>query len=101
MRMRKIGVLFVVLLGVAIGLRAQNVQLHYDFGHSISAIEFSLDDGQNWTRYETPGTNDYQNLTWTFDWEPKEPGEYTLLVRSVNDSGDHSPENAYVHIHVD
>ena len=35
MRMRKIGVLFVVLLGVAIGLRAQNVQLHYDFGHSI------------------------------------------------------------------
>ena len=60
----------------------------YDFGHSISAIEFSLDDGQNWTRYETPGTNDYQNLTWTFDWEPK-------------DSGDHSPENAYVHIHVD
>ena len=73
----------------------------YDFGHSISAIEFSLDDGQNWTRYETPGTNDYQNLPWTFDWEPKEPGEYTRLVRSVNDSGDHSPENAYVHIHVD
>ena len=69
----------------------------YDFGHSIAAIEFSLDDGQNWTRYDTPNTNDYQNLTWTFDWTP----EYTLLVRSVNDSGDHSPEAAYVHIHVD
>ena len=72
----------------------------YDFGHSIAAVEFSLDDGAHWTRYETPGTNDYQNLTWTFDWVPEQPGEYTLLVRSVNDRGDTSPESAYVHIHV-
>ena len=33
--MRKIGYLFVCLLFVAIGAWAQNVQLHYDFGHSI------------------------------------------------------------------
>ncbi len=72
----------------------------YDFGHAISAIQFSLDDGENWTTYETPGTNDFQNLTWTFDWVPEQPGEYTLLVRSVNDRGDASPEAAYVHIHV-
>lgn len=72
----------------------------YDFGHAISAIQFSLDDGQNWTTYETPDTNDYQNLTWTFDWTPEQVGEYTLLVRSVNDRGDASPEAAYVHIHV-
>ena len=72
----------------------------YDFGHSISAIQFSLDDGRNWTTYDTPGTNDYQNLTWSFEWAPPQPGDYTLLVRSVNDRGDSSPESAYVHIHV-
>ena len=72
----------------------------YDFGHSISAIQFSLDDGQNWTTYDTPGTNDYKNLTWSFEWAPPQPGDYTLLVRSVNDRGETSPESAYVHIHV-
>ena len=72
----------------------------YDFGHSISAIQFSLDDGANWTTYETPGTNDYQTLTWTFDWVPEQAGVYTLLVRSVNDAGDASPEAAYVTITV-
>lgn len=72
----------------------------YDFGHAISAVQFSLDDGQHWTAYETAGTNDYQNLTWTFEWTPAAPGSYTLLVRSVNDRGETSPEAAYVHLHV-
>lgn len=72
----------------------------YDFGHAISAIQFSLDDGQNWTTYDTCGTNDYQNLTWSFEWTPERPGTYTLLVRSVNDRGEASPESAYVHVHV-
>lgn len=35
MRMRKFGFLFAALLVAVIGLRSQNVQLHYDFGHSI------------------------------------------------------------------
>ncbi len=72
----------------------------YDFGHSISAIEFSLDEGEHWTRYETPGTNDYQNLTWTFDWTPERAGFYVLRVRSVNDRGDASPEAAFAEIEV-
>ena len=70
----------------------------YDFGRAVSAVQFSLDDGANWTTYETPGTNDYQNLTWTFDYAPPEPGVYRLLVRSVNDRGEVSPEHASVEI---
>lgn len=73
----------------------------YDFGHRIAAIEFSLDEGKNWTRYDTEGTNDYQNLTWTFTWTPEQPGFYVLRVRSVNDEGAHSPESAYAEIQVD
>lgn len=72
----------------------------YDFGHAISAIEFSLDDGAHWTRYATEGTNDYQNLTWTFAFTPEEPGLYVMLVRSVNDAGQVSPESAYVELEI-
>ncbi|MCI8468713.1 MAG: molybdopterin-binding protein [Eggerthellaceae bacterium] len=73
----------------------------YDFGHRISAIQFSLDDGAHWTTYETPGTNDYQNLTWTFDYTPERAGFYVLRVRSVNDAGDVSPEAAFAELQVD
>ncbi|WP_283169675.1 molybdopterin-binding protein [Curtanaerobium respiraculi] len=72
----------------------------YDFGHAISAIQFSLDEGANWTTYLTEGTNDYQNVTWTFAFTPKQLGHYVLRVRSVNDRGECSPESAYVQIDV-
>lgn len=73
----------------------------YDFGHSISAIEFSLDDGEHWTRYETPDTNDYRNLTWTFEYTPEKAGFYVLRVRSVNDAGEYSPESAFAELQVE
>lgn len=72
----------------------------YDFGHAIVAIEFSLDGGEHWTRYETPATNDYQNVTWTFDYTPESPGDYVLRVRSINDAGEHSPESTFAEITV-
>lgn len=67
----------------------------------IAAVEFSLDDGEHWTRYETPDTNDYQNVTWTFDYTPEKAGFYVLRVRSVNDAGEHSPESAFAELQVD
>ena len=69
--------------------------------HSIAAVEFSLDDGEHWTRYETPDTNDYQNLTWTFDYTLEKAGFYVLRVCSVNDAGEHSPESAFAELQVD
>lgn len=72
----------------------------YDFGHSIAAIEFSLDEGEHWTRYETRGANDYQNLTWTFSFTPEAPGMYVMRIRSVNDEGQASPESAYVELEI-
>ena len=70
----------------------------YDFGHSIAAIQFSLDQGEHWTDYPTPDINDYQNVRWSFDWTPTEPGFYVLKVRSVNDEGRVSPESAHAEI---
>lgn len=68
----------------------------YDFGHSIAAIEFSLDGGATWTRYEMPCTNDYQNVTWQFDFIPPVAGHHVLHARSVNDDGRASPKTAFV-----
>lgn len=73
----------------------------YDFGHRIAAVQFSMDDGATWTSYETPGTNDYQNVSWTFEYVPAETGFYILKVRSVNDEGAVSPEAAHVEIVVE
>lgn len=72
----------------------------YDFGKSIAAIQFSLDQGAHWTTYETKDTNDYQNLAWTFCFTPEQAGSYQLLVRSINETGEASPEAAHVELMV-
>ena len=63
-----------------------------DVGHAITAVQFSLDGGQNWTGYATKGANDYQRVNWSFEYIPPEQGVYELLVRSVNDAGKPSPD---------
>ena len=69
-----------------------------DIGHRIASVEFSLDGGEHWTRYETAGTNDYQVVSWRFAFTPPREGLYVLLVRSVNDEGKRSPEPDIVEI---
>lgn len=73
----------------------------YDFDHAIAAIQFSLDEGGHWTEYATENANDYQNLTWEFDFTPPEPGFYKMHIRAVNDRGETSPEAAYVELDID
>lgn len=73
----------------------------YDFGDRISAMEFSMDDGNTWATYETPETNDYQTLTWSFDFTPDREGHYVLKVRSVNSEGKRSPEDDFAELTVE
>lgn len=69
-----------------------------DLGHCIASVEFSLDGGKHWTRYDTPNTNDYQVVNWKFGFTPSDEGLYVLLARSINDEGKHSPELDVVEI---
>ena len=69
-----------------------------DFGHAVSAVQFSLDGGCNWTTYATEGTTDYQNVNWTFVYTPEQEGLHILKIRSVNDEGKASPTAASVEI---
>ena len=72
----------------------------YDFGHRIAVIQFSLDEGEHWTTYAAEGTNDYQNLMWTFDFTPPRAGAYRMHVRSVNERGAVSPQPALVELDI-
>ena len=58
-----------------------------DFETAITAVEFSMDGGQTWTRYETPDASISKWVYWYFTYEAKEPGEYRLDVRSRTAEG--------------
>ena len=51
-------------------------------------MEFSSDDGENWdqARLDYPGTKLTWAL-WSFDWEPDEVDDYTLVVRTTDGEG--------------
>lgn len=62
-----------------------------DYDRAITAVQFSIDGGNSWTTYETPGATSDRLVHWRFAYTPKEPGEFRLLVRSVNNRGEASP----------
>src|SRR5436190_8968603 len=51
----------------------------------ISRVEFSCDDGENWddAKIDYPGTKLGWAL-WSFNWEPDEIDDYTLVVRATD-----------------
>jgi DMSO/TMAO reductase YedYZ molybdopterin-dependent catalytic subunit len=79
----------------------------------VASVDVSADGGQTWqpARLDYPGTP----LTWafwTFDWQPKSPGDYTLVARATDRQGgiqtnqyrDTQPQGATgfpsLHVHV-
>ena len=63
----------------------------HDFDKRIIAVEFSLDNGEHWTRYDLGDTTADRWVSWTFAWTPEASGAYQMKVRSVNEDGDASP----------
>ncbi|MCI8367939.1 MAG: molybdopterin-dependent oxidoreductase [Eggerthellaceae bacterium] len=53
----------------------------------IVALEFSMDGGNTWTRYDTPGADPIAWVYWHFTWTPEEPGAYVLKIRGITESG--------------
>lgn len=62
-----------------------------DCGKAISAVEFSLDNGETWTKNETPGTTGDKWVYWHFAFVPAEAGNYKMDVRAVAEDGTVSP----------
>ncbi len=55
--------------------------------YNVSALEFSADGGETWTRCETPDTNARCWVWWNFAFTPEEPGAYVLQVRGETAAG--------------
>ena len=58
-----------------------------DFECNITAIQFSLDGGEHWTEYATPGVSAERGVRWQFAFTPPHAGRYLLNVRARNGSG--------------
>jgi DMSO/TMAO reductase YedYZ molybdopterin-dependent catalytic subunit len=67
-----------------------------DLGDAIAAVEFSLDDGQTWTSYETQHALASRWVNWHFEHTPTTAGKYKLSVRARTKSGKVSPLAANV-----
>lgn len=62
-----------------------------DCGSPIAAVEYSMDGGETWTSYETPGATVDRWVYWYFDYQPTAIGKYELLVRARTENGVTSP----------
>ena len=51
-----------------------------DYGVPIVTVQFSLDDGENWTDYDVSASTGDRWVHWTFEYTPEVPGTYCLLV---------------------
>lgn len=60
----------------------------YGYDTQIAAVEISMDNGETWTRYETPNSDLTRWVYWHFNFTPEETGAYVISVRSVTADGD-------------
>ena len=86
------------VLGVPEGLVIQNGQPYTFHGYvdaydeKIASVEFSMDFGKTWTKYEL-GDTDVNKLVWfDFTWTPQEESAYCLQLRATTESGLVSPQ---------
>lgn len=45
-----------------------------DYGKQIVSVQFSLDNGANWTTYDVSDSTDDLWVHWTFSYTPERPG---------------------------
>lgn len=57
------------------------------FNEKIASIEFSMDQGKTWTKYDVGDTDPRQLLTWTFTYTPEMDGSYVMTVRATTETG--------------
>ena len=57
------------------------------YDKAVTAIEFSLDRGQTWTRFETPNADRRCWVHWTFTITPENESAYVFSVRAVDEKG--------------
>jgi DMSO/TMAO reductase YedYZ molybdopterin-dependent catalytic subunit len=65
----------------------------FDAGYGIQDVFVSTNSGATWQR-GTLGRDwgNYSFREWSFNWTPRRPGKYVLMVRAVNRVGESQPD---------
>ena len=94
------------ILGVPDGLLIQNGQPFTFNGYvdaydkKIASMEFSMDQGETWTKFDLPETDVNKMVWWNFTWTPEKEGAYCLTVRATTEDGEVSFETQTVMVNV-
>lgn len=62
-----------------------------DFDKAVTAVQFSMDDGETWTTCDTEGATADKWVYWYFAYTPQTEGIFKLTVRAVTEDGTVSP----------
>jgi sulfoxide reductase catalytic subunit YedY len=76
------------------GSRVNVTGVAFDQGKGIREVMISTDGGKSWIA--TALQKDYGKYAyrqWTYSWEPKTKGEYTIMVRAINRIGNIQPQD--------
>ncbi len=57
------------------------------YDQPIVNIEISMDRGNTWTKFETPGMTSDKWVYWYFTWTPEAPGSYVIMMRATTEKG--------------
>ncbi|WP_245535157.1 molybdopterin-dependent oxidoreductase [Sulfuricurvum kujiense] len=82
------------LPGTAIkkGSRVKIAGVAFDQGKGIKEVMISLDSGKNWSAAKLGEDHGkFAFRPWSYEWEPKTKGEYTIMVRAINRIGNIQP----------
>lgn len=57
------------------------------YDEKIVSLEFSMDQGETWTKYDLGDTDVTKWVYWYFTWTPQTDASYVLTVRATTESG--------------
>jgi sulfoxide reductase catalytic subunit YedY len=87
-----------------IGYPAENTQIKkgskvkitgvaFDQGKGIKEVQISVDGGKSWSSSTLGKENGkYAYRMWSFEWEAKTKGEFSIMVRAINRIGNIQPQ---------
>lgn len=75
------------------GSRVKVTGVAFDQGKGIKEVMISVDGGKHWSTTQLEKDyGKYAYRQWTYQWEPKAKGEYTIMVRAINRIGNIQPQ---------
>jgi hypothetical protein len=72
-----------------------------DFGHAVSEVQFSGDDGCTWSTYPLSDIDPDRNVNWSFSFMPEQVGLHKILIRAVSGNSRTTPTPASVQVIVE